>query len=193
MIGKIKGTIEEVYGDRAYIATASGVSYLVFVTPSVASRIHQEVDLYTYFAVREDAQVLYGVDSHNEIVLFEKLLTVDGVGPKSAFQMLSRSSLPDIVHAATTSDLQFFIDMKGVGKKTAQKILIELSAWVGKDFDLSAANMSDEDTTVLQALEALGFEKQDSRQALKKLDASLSVEEKIKEAIKAMTKGNSKD
>ncbi|MFS8159038.1 MAG: Holliday junction branch migration protein RuvA [Candidatus Roizmanbacteria bacterium] len=187
MLGKIHGIIEEVHGNRAYISTASGVSYLVFVTPAVASQIGTEVSVYTYFAVREDAQVLYGLSSYQEFVFFEKLISVDGVGPKMAFVILSTSTVVDIIEAVSSGSVKFFQDIKGVGKKTAQKIMIELSNFVGKDFDLDMSEISAEDSTVIEALQALGFTKADMQPILKLIPPDLSLEQKIKEGIRLMT------
>lgn len=190
MIGKIKGKLIEVENNQGLIETSGGVFYLVHLTPSIIKNhdVGKNIEVYTYLQVREDALTLYGFENKKKYQLFQMLLGVDGVGPKSGFNIVSFTDSDSIFDAARANNVNFFSSIPGIGKKTAQKILLELSSKIGSEFDISAMTLSADDLTVVDALVSLGFKRSDSHSILSKLDKKLSVEEKIREAIKLMTK-----
>lgn len=183
MIGKIKGKLTEIHGNEALIETKSDVSYKVFVGPNVYGKKGTVVDLYTYLVVKEDELSLYGFSNYEEHILFTLLTSVDGVGPKIAFTIVHSSDYGAIQKAIREKDVQFFQKIKGIGKKTAQKILLELSTKMGAVFELSDVEESQEDRDTVDALVALGFKKEAVQKVLKEIDHKLPLEEKIKIAL----------
>lgn len=186
MIAKIRGTLGETEISSGIIDTPSGLSYRVFLTDRflAQAQIDSEVSLYTYHHVREDTELLFGFEDKKEFRIFEYLLTVPGVGPKSAFHIISVAKPDEIVNAVKSSDRSFFSGVKGLGKKTALKIILELSQKFNVDFIYEPdAPVSTDDRIVLDALETLGFDKKSSRETLSRIENGLSVEDKIKKCI----------
>lgn len=190
MIGKLKGSLTEIYGSRGYIEIQSGLSYLVHIPPRLlASRIlPHPVELYTHLQVREDAFVLYGFETKQTYSIFGDLISISGVGPKAAYAIISFLSYEEIVQALEANDVETLTKVPGLGKKTAMKIILELSQKMKRDVDLSAMNISEEEQTICDALVALGFEKQKIHKILRKLPSDLSLEEKIKQGIRLLSK-----
>ncbi len=189
MIGKLKGKLIEISGNIGLIETAGGVGYQIFLTPSIISshRLNQSVDYYTYLQVREDALILFGFETKKELDFFKLLLTVPGVGPKTAYSVISFGKVDEIISAIKENDVEYFSRIPGLGKKTAMKIMLELSQKMKQEFKLEKTYLSEEDKTVVDALIALGFRAQEAQAALKKIPQNLSIEDKIKEAIKTAT------
>ncbi len=190
MIGKLKGKLSELDGNIAFIETSGGVFYKVFLPPKIIlkNKIKDEIEIYTYLQVREDNLTLFGFENKKQFHLFEMLLSVDGIGPKSAFNIISFADTDNILEAAAHNNLDFFNSIPGIGKKTAQKILLELSSQLKKPFDLTSIVLSQDDILVVDALVSLGFKKFESTKIVIKLGKKLSVEDKIKEAIIMMSK-----
>lgn len=186
MIGKIKGKLLEIDGNTGLIETASGISYNVFLTPPVITGIHlnDTIELYTHLQVREDALTLFGFESKEQYSFFKLLLSVSGVGPKTAYAIISNSKVHELYEAARSQQIDFFSRIPGVGKKTAMKIVLEISQKLKQDIDMGVFQVSDEDKTAIDALVSLGFKRHDARQIVGKMDENLSVEEKITEALK---------
>jgi len=185
MIGKLKGKLSEINGNLGLIETASGVSYEVFLTPQLITS-HQSlvtIEIYTFLQVRDDALVLFGFQTRRELDFFKLLLTVPGVGPKTAFSVISFLPLDQLVSSVQANDVDAFTRIPGLGKKTAMKIILELSTKLKSDFDMTKMVLSEEDKTVVDALVSLGYKSQDAKKILSKLPKNLSVEEKIKKAL----------
>ena len=157
MIGKIKGKLAEMDKNIGYIETASGVFYKVYLPPQLLknTNINKNIVLYTYLQVREDNLTLYGFQNKQQFNVFEMLLTVDGIGPKSAFNIISYTDSEKILKAVTDNNLDFFCSIPGIGKKTAQKILLELSSLLKKTYELKLEELSDDDKLVIDALVSL--------------------------------------
>ncbi|PIQ73589.1 Holliday junction branch migration protein RuvA [Candidatus Roizmanbacteria bacterium CG11_big_fil_rev_8_21_14_0_20_36_8] len=186
MIGKIKGTVSEIDGNEVLIETVSGLFYKVYFTNALLETIveNDEVEVYTYHLIREDSQMLFGFEHKKEYRLFELLLTVQGVGPKSAFMIVSESTGDKIINAVRQNDHAYFTRIKGLGKKTALKIILELSQKFHSEFTLLPdIPFSNEDQTVHDALLSLGFESKDIGDILSKISKDASIEDKLKEAI----------
>lgn len=187
MIGKIYGKITEVHGNEGFIDTASGVSYRLFLTPSLAHSSDKEVTVYTYLNVREDELTLFGFETYELYKVFGYLIAVDGVGPKTAYTIVCTSTPDEIRKAAQGNDVAFFQKIKGIGKKTAQRILIDLSTRFGAEFDLEASEAeSQDDTDAVDALVSLGFKRKQAVDALKSVDPKASMEEKLKQALQSL-------
>ncbi len=185
MIGKIKGKLIEINGNVGLVETSSGLSYEVFLPPALyAHPLNTAVEIETHLQVRDDAHILFGFKDKKDKELFKLLLSVSGVGPKTAFQVISYTGSDELVGAVQTNDVGYFSKIPGLGKKTAMKIILELSQKLKSEFDMQKMNLSDEDKTVIDALMALGYKSQEAKQALSKIPKGLTIEEKIKEALK---------
>ena len=191
MIGKIKGILTEVEENEGLIETASGVFYKVFLTNSIltSSLPPSEVEITTYLQVRDDALVLFGFKTKQEYKLFNLLLDVPGVGPKSAFTIVSFSKAEELIAAVKQQDLKYFTRIPGLGKKTAMKIMLELSSKFDTEFKLDQPMETEEDKMVIDALSSLGFKVSEARAVLEKLPAGLEVEQRVKKAIQILSGG----
>ena len=191
MIGKIQGKLIEIDGNLGLINTSSGLSYYVFLTPPllIKYKLNDEVDIYTYLQVKEDGWVLYGFEKKQEYLLFRMLLAVSGVGPKTAFSVVSFSEPQDLIDAIKNNNLEYFTRIPGLGKKTAMKIALELSQKLETEFKMENLYLSSEDKTVVEALVTLGYKTQDAKNILAKIPKDLTIEEKIKEALRLTTGG----
>lgn len=189
MIGKIKGKLIELNGNVGLVETSSGVSYELNLTPALISshQLGKQLEVYTYFQVREDAQVLFGFKTREEQNLFKLLISVSGVGPKIAFTVVSFSKEDELISAIKINDVNYFSKIPGLGKKTAMKIILELSQKLQSEFKMEKMYLSEEDKTVVDALVSLGFKSQEAKGILSKLPKNLSVEEKIREALRSAT------
>jgi holliday junction DNA helicase RuvA len=191
MIGKLTGTL----GDKnppQVLVDCNGVGYEVDVPMSTFYNLPglgEKVSLLTHFVVREDAQVLYGFASSGEREAFRQLIRISGVGPRTALAVLSGMSVGDIAQAVSAQDAGRLIKVPGIGKKTAERLLLELKGKLGPDLgSASAAAASDAQTDIVQALVALGYSDKDAAAALKSLPADVGVSEGIKLALRSLSK-----
>lgn len=194
MIGKLKGKLVEVDKNIGLIETSGGVFYQVFLPPSLISLPAEAsakaglIELYTYLQVRDDALVLFGFETKQQHDFFLLLLTVSGVGPKTAFSVISFVQLDKLVSYVQSNDIDAFTQVPGLGRKTAMKIILELSSRLKTDFDMKNMVLSDDDQTAVSALVSLGYKSHDAKRIISKLPKNLTVEEKIKEALKKQGK-----
>ena len=189
MIGKIRGKIVEVEENIALVETGGGIYYQVYITSTLLAKnkLPFDISLYTYLQVRDDALVLFGFEIKKEYDFFKLLLTVSGVGPKTAFSVISYSKVGDLIKAVKDNDKDYFTRVPGLGVKTAMKIILELSQKLESEFRLEKMYLSEEDKTVVDALVSLGFKSSEAKKILAKLDKNLSLEEKIKQGLKLGT------
>jgi Holliday junction DNA helicase RuvA len=193
MIAQLTGTIADT-GARYIVLDVNGVGYKVFVTDDILHSLKKgsKKTFLTYMAVREDALDLYGFPSKKEKAMFELLISVSGIGPKSALNILSLVSTDALVTAVQTGSVAHLVKVSGLGKKTAEKIVLELKDKLGgMDSDEGAAfsaGMSSDMDAIL-ALQALGYDADDSREALKKIDKDITdIGAKVKAALKELGK-----
>jgi len=179
MIGYIKGKV--VWQDlKSVVVDVGGVGYKVHTTSGTLDTT-KEVAFFTYLAVRETALDLYGFATKAELDYFELLLTVSGIGPKSALAILSVASLDTLSYAINNNDASHLTKTSGIGKKNAEKIVLELK---GKAPEASTGHrIHTEDDDAIEALKALGYSEKDSREALKKAVGD-TTQEKIRSALK---------
>jgi len=193
MIALVKGMIAEKREKSLTVMTSGGVGYAVNVRPAVSlnKSLGQEITLFTYSYIREDAFDLYGFESRSELNIFELLLSVSGIGPKTAMNVLLSGSPEDIVSAISKGDTAFFTATPGIGTKGAQRIIVDLQSKVGAmgELDLSA-EQSSENKQVIEALRGFGFREYEAREALKSLPkgTKLSLEQKVKLALKSLSR-----
>ncbi|MDO9028761.1 MAG: Holliday junction branch migration protein RuvA [Candidatus Roizmanbacteria bacterium] len=185
MIGKLKGKLVGVDKNIGLIETTGGVSYQVFLTPSLISLIppNSPIELYTYLQVREDALILFGFETKQQHDFFLLLLTVSGVGPKTAYSVISFLKIEEITKSVFENNIEILTRVPSLGRKTAMKIILELSSRLKTDFDMKNMILSDEDKTVIDALIVLGYRSNEAKTIFSKLPKNLSVEEKIKKAL----------
>jgi len=191
MIGKLTGTL----GDKnppQVLVDCNGVGYEVDVPMSTFYNLPgpgEKVTLLTHLVVREDAQLLYGFGSAGEREAFRQLIKISGVGPRTALSVLSGMSVADIAQAVTAQDAGRLVKVPGIGKKTAERLLLELKGKFGPDLGLGTAGPgSDAQTDILQALVALGYSDKEAAASLKALPKDVGVAEGIKLALKALNK-----
>jgi len=188
MIASLQGIIDAVSTD-SMIINVNGMGFKVIVPTSVLSdlgRVGGEVKLYTHLHVREDDLSLYGFGSTDELRLFDMLLTVSGLGPKTALGMLSAMSADQLAMAIASGATEILTTVPGIGKKTADRLVLELKDKVGGVIMSSpAGRAAQENADVLAALASLGYSASEVARALSSLprDSSLSLEDKIKLAL----------
>jgi holliday junction DNA helicase RuvA len=189
MIGYLNGTVI-IRDDPQIIIDINGVGYKVLATSDVLSSavVGSPIKLFTYTHVREDALELYGFSKYSDLKLFESLIGVSGVGPKTAVGVFAVGSSNQILQAIIDSDTAFFSRVPRLGSKNAQKIIIELKNKVGGGgLDLTDGTSSNRGE-VAAALKGFGFTSAEINDAVRSLDSSISVEEQIKGALKLLGK-----
>ncbi|EKD64409.1 MAG: hypothetical protein ACD_50C00392G0004 [uncultured bacterium] len=191
MIGFISGEVVA-YDNPHVVVNVGGVGYRVLVTSSVLSAISvgSNLKLFTHTHVREDAIQLFGFLDLLDLKLFEKLISVSGIGPKTAMGVFTIGNREGIIQAIITNDVSFFVAVPRLGRKNAQKIIIELKSKFGsiEDLDLSKTD-GKENGEVITALKQFGFSSREALEAIKSIKAEgNSVEEKIKLALKELGK-----
>lgn len=192
MIGRLQGLLAEKNPPQVLV-DCHGVGYEVDVPMSTfynLPSLGEKVTLLTHFVVREDAQILFGFGSGEEREAFRQLIKISGVGPRTALAVLSGMSVADIAHAVTAQDASRLVKVPGIGKKTAERLLLELKGKFGPDLGVAAGASvaSDAQADILQALVALGYSDKEAQAALKSLPKDIGVSEGIKQALKALAK-----
>lgn len=191
MIGKLTGTLAEKNPPQVLV-DCHGVGYEVDVPMSTfynLPAVGEKVSLLTHFVVREDAQILFGFGSPGEREAFRQLIKISGVGPRTALAVLSGMSVGDIAQAVTQQDASRLVKIPGIGKKTAERLLLELKGKVGADLGLPSGHVVDDaQADILQALVALGYSDKEAQAALKPLPKDVGVSEGIKLALKALAR-----
>ena len=192
MIGRLTGTLSDKNPPQVLV-DCNGVGYEVDVPMSTFFNLPglgEKVSLLTHFVVREDAQILYGFGSPSERAAFRELIKISGVGPRTALSVLSGMSVADIAQAVTAQDAGRLVKVPGIGKKTAERLLLELKGKIGADLGLpgSGTPVTDHQTDILQALVGLGYSDKEAQAALKSLPKDIGVSEGIKQALKALVR-----
>jgi len=191
MIGFLSG--EVVARDDPYIVIdVGGVGYKVVVANGVLSSISKnaKVKLFVYTHVREDAISLFGFLDSLDLKLFENLISVSGIGPKTAMNIFSIGAREEIIQSIITGDVSFFTTAPRLGKKNAQKIIIELKSKFGSigDLDLAKTDVQ-ENSEVIAALKQFGFSNREALEAIKSIGTEgKTTEEKIRLALKELGK-----
>ncbi len=190
MIGILKGVVEEVDPDSITVMAGS-VGYRVFCLASMLSiaRRGATVTIYAHTHVREDDLALYGFQTKRELSFFKLLLLAPGIGPKSAMGVMAIANVDTLIRAIASGDVGFLTKVSGIGKKTAERLVVELSARIKRDHPelMGAAPTAHGD--VISALIALGYTPQQAREAAGDLPESIAdPEEGIRTALRALGK-----
>lgn len=192
MIGRLSGVLLEKNPPQLLI-DCQGVGYEVDVSMTTfysLPQLGERVTLFTHLAVREDAHLLYGFGSQEERKLFRQLIKISGVGARTALSILSGMSVADLAHAVTLQESGRLIKIPGIGKKTAERLLLELKGKLGAELGSvgGVAMAPDANSDILNALLALGYSDKEALLATKNLPAGCGVSEGIKLALKALSK-----
>lgn len=192
MIGRLSGILLE-KNPPQLLVDCNGVGYEVAVPMSTFYHLpplSEKVVLLTHLVVREDAQLLYGFGSAEERDVFKQLIKISGVGARTALSILSGMSVADLVQAVSLQESGRLTRVPGIGKKTAERLLLELKGKLGADLGLGGgAAVSDTSVDILNALLALGYSDKEAALALKQVPAGSGVSDGIKLALKALSKG----
>lgn len=192
MIGRLSGTLLEKHPPQVLV-DVGGVGYEIDVPMSTfynLPAIGQTITLVTHLVVREDAHLLYGFGSQEERAAFRQLLKVSGIGARIALGVLSGMSVADLSHAVASQEVGRLTKIPGIGKKTAERLLLELrDKVVASGVATSGESVSSGCDDVLNALLALGYNEREAQSALKHVPAGLSVSEGIRQALKSLSKG----
>ncbi|MDH4449982.1 MAG: Holliday junction branch migration protein RuvA [Rhodoferax sp.] len=190
MIGKLTGTVSDKNPPQVII-DCGGVGYEVQVPMSTFYNLPADgnkVTLLTHFVVREDAQILYGFATSTEREAFRELIKISGVGPRTALSVLSGMDVGDLAQAVTLQEAGRLIKVPGIGKKTAERLLLELKGKLGADIGAPMGAVGDAQSDIVQALLALGYNDKEAAAALKALPKDVGVSEGIKLALKSLAK-----
>jgi Holliday junction DNA helicase RuvA len=191
MIGKLSGTLSEKNPPQVLV-DCQGVGYEVDVPMSTfynLPAVGEKVSLLTHFVVREDAQILYGFGSPEERTAFRQLIKISGVGPRMALGVLSGMSVSELAQAITLQEAGRLVKIPGIGKKTAERLLLELKGKMGADLGPTSVPVGDStQNDILQALVALGYSDKEAALSLISLPAGVGVSEGIKFALKALAR-----
>ena len=191
MITHLRGIVEEKFGGNFLTLDVHGVGYEITVTaPDYEdTNLGEEHKFYTYHAVRENSEDLYGFTSLAAKKIFELLISVQGIGPKAAMAILSLAEAEAVRNAIANADSVFIAKAAGVGKKSAERVIVDLKDKVGIPSRYGATETRDSSPTnepdeALDALIALGFSLKEATAALEKIDPHLSTSERVKRALK---------
>lgn len=192
MIASLHGKLESLGSDGAVI-NVGGIGFRVSMSTSTLSTlgaIGEEVKLHTHFHLREDNAALYGFTTTDELGLFQNLISVSGLGPKLALAMLSAMNIERLTMAIATSSVDLLIEVPGIGKKMANRLILELKEKIGAGWITTpAVQLAEENAEVLAALTSLGYSVSEATRAVASLppDSKLSLEDKVKQTLAYFT------
>jgi Holliday junction DNA helicase RuvA len=189
MIGSLTGKVQNINLDKSnIILNVNGVGYLVYLpTHTIAPlKLDAGLQVYTYTVVRETALELFGFLTLDEEHFFELLISISGVGPKSGLLILSLADIPTLQSAIANNEISTLTKVSGIGKKIAQKIIIELKDKIG-DVVISSSGANADDASVIEALEAMGYKQAEAREVVKKLPTdTIGLNARVSAALKAI-------
>ncbi len=188
MIYSLQGTISEKEKDFIVIET-NGVSFQIFVSGFLLEKIklNQNIKILTYLEVKEDALTLYGFENKTELKYFKFLVAISGIGPKSAINILSLIRLEDLERAVLNEKIDILTKVSGIGKKTAQRIILEFKEKINKNFK-SQPNQEEDDSLIVDALITMGYTLSQSREAIKKVPLEIKgTDQRLKQTLKIIS------
>lgn len=193
MIGYLKGKIIHARWGQLIVDVA-GVGYKVTVDPQIdiapnAVDISQQIELFIHEHIREDAHDLYGFLSYQDLELFQKLISVSGVGPKVGISIMSAAKTDKIISAIESSDVSFFTSISGIGKKVAAKIILDLKSKISDSEKEAIISGSETSGDVIDAMASLGYRKSDISRHLTQIPSEVTTtEEKVRWLLKNLKK-----
>lgn len=184
MYAYIKGRVTAIKPTHIVVEN-NDIGYQILSPYPYQYHLEENVIVHTYHYVRDDADLLYGFESVEALDLFIQLISVSGIGPKSALSMLATNQIDETIMAIENADVKFLTKFPGIGSKSAQQIILDLKGKLVQDED-SLIPSSENDVT--QALSALGYNKTEIRKVMKKVNIDQSVEDIIKQALQLLIK-----
>ncbi len=193
MIGRIAGVLLE-KNPPQILVDANGVGYDIEVSMSSFYNLPatgERVTLFTHLLVREDAHLLYGFGTESERKVFRQLLKISGVGARTALAVLSGMSIGELIEAVSAQEAGRLVKIPGIGRKTAERLLLELKDKLGADVAIGTAahRARPASSDILNALASLGYSDKEANAAVKLLPEGLSVSDGIRQALKSLAKG----
>src|SRR5688572_8584625 len=190
MIGRLTGTLAEKAPPQVLVDVA-GVGYELDVPMSTfynLPAVGERITLLTHLVVREDAHLLYGFGSVDERATFRLLIRISGIGPRTALAILSGLSVAELAQAVSRQESARLVKVPGIGKKTAERLLLELKDKLAPDLQGRTAMITDAQGDIVQALLALGYNEREAAAAMKALPPDVAVSEGIKLALRALSR-----
>ncbi|MDD5605987.1 MAG: Holliday junction branch migration protein RuvA [Patescibacteria group bacterium] len=187
MIGRITGQVQDKGSDWVLIGTSGGVGYKVYATHDLLTKaqIGDDLTLSTHLVVREDVLALYGFEDQPTVEFFKALIGISGVGPRSALGILNAGKVDDLKSAINDSNVALFTTISGIGRKTAERIIIDLK----NKLDGFSGNASKDTEELLTALSALGYNTYEVKAVLPQIPRDLAdTEDRVKHALKLLGK-----
>ncbi|MFA6475554.1 MAG: Holliday junction branch migration protein RuvA [Patescibacteria group bacterium] len=186
MLAFLSGTIQLVQPSKKYlIVVVQSLGYKIFVPGSVLNKstVNDQIDLYLHHVIREDVSDLYGFVQPSDLAVFEQLISVSGVGPKVGLALLTDLSADTIVQAIRSGDTAMLTQVSGIGKKIAERLVVELRS------SLDATEQTPTTSTLVEALQQLGYSVQEIRQVVQQLNSAQSTEQQLKQALSLLSHG----
>jgi len=191
MIAQLKGTVVS-SGVGSLVLSVNNVGYRVHTTLEIIKALNKEkaeITLFTHLAVRETSMELYGFLNEEEVIFFELLISVSGIGPKSGLAIMNLETVATLSSAIAQGDTSYLTKVSGIGKKSAEKIIIELRDKIIST-DVNGVHAHEEDKDSLDALLSLGYSAREAREALKTVPKDITgTQKRLTEALKALGKG----
>lgn len=191
MIGFLRGKIDTFRFGLIYL-DVNNVGYKVFVSPQIKiaePALGKNIKLYIYENIRDDCYDFYGFLEFYELELFQKLISVNGVGPKAAMNIMSVAESEKIIEAIETEDISFFVAIPGIGKKAATKIILDLKSKISLDASAKIIGKLEESDGIIEALISLGYQKAEIQKIVHKMPKDLEDDQaKIRWALKELGK-----
>ena len=192
MISFLKGTIHSVDKDNVVVQTTGGVGYKIFLSKNIVLKYlsGQEASFFTYLKVSDSALDLYGFENTEQKEFFELLLSVSGVGPKSAMNILNLGSIDDIKGAIARQDVKYLTTVQGMGQKTAERLVVELKNKIGKMENMAEITGDSQILAdVIDGLASMGYGKEEAKDTVKSIDTkNKTTEQVLREALKRLSK-----
>jgi Holliday junction DNA helicase RuvA len=188
MISSLKGTIIQI-DSKSIVLEVGDIGYKIFVTADTlhSLQLDSKQQLFTYLAIRENAMDLYGFTTPREKDIFELLISVSGIGPKGAINILSAVTAETLMNAIRTGSTTHLVKVSGIGRKTAEKIVLELKDKIGVLSGPESTITLSSDSDAIEALKMLGYNTDEARESLKKISKDITdTGEKIKAALKVL-------
>lgn len=185
MIGYLEGKIKYAQKNKILLFT-NGIGFSIYVPDNHKYLAGDSTEIFIHTHFRDDDLSLFGLTTATDLDLFELLITVSGVGPKMALNIFSKATNENIVNAISQSNLNFFTSISGVGKKTAQKIILDLKSKISKG-DINMDNLEGS-SELVDSLTSLGFQKSEIQSIISHIDSSQTLAIQIKQALKLLNK-----
>lgn len=187
MYSYIKGVVTKITPSFIVLENM-GIGYEIIVPNPFSFSLDIDTIIYLYQYIREDQNTLYGFQTEDEKQLFLKLISVNGIGPKSALSILASASVSEIISAIETRNDTYLKKFPGIGAKASQQIILDLKGKINFDLELKELTLNSKSDEIVDALVSLGYAKKDSQKAIDKLDLTKDLSTLIKEALKILNK-----